>query len=509
MIPLLMGVGSYLLAGTLSLVLPKLRFSLSLLGLLGGILGVGRASMLYSGASGSITRYLGQWGALGIETTIDITTLLFAALIVILNLFTLLYFKGTKNATFYSLYNLVLAISFSLAFSSDLFNLYVSLELISLLSILLIGYDRKGYQIYAGIKYLLLSSFSMSLYLLGLSLIYHQAGHLGITRLAETVGKSTSLGISVGISLMIGGLAVKGGVILFSMWLPDAHSYSGTVVSVLLSGMAIKCGLIGIIRLSSLSSWNPVLLGLGAITGIGGAAYAIFENRPKKILAYSTMSQIGYILLGVGTGTYLGVTAASMYILFHGLFKGLLFLSVGHAGLGGTNLYENEEIPVPLGSKIGLLVGSLSIMAVPPFNGYFSKSLLLEQAPSDPIRYLILLISLGTAIYFVKLNWAILYKHPTGKLSQGGTSIILFAAAVATTSLVTAAVVGGQKVLKLLHPHHAVESLAIVAAAVGLYALSHTPIEKLTAPTHFFKLENTLISFLTAFLVLAGAFIFL
>lgn len=501
MTALLVGVSSYLSAGILSVLFSRYRFCFSLIGWVGGLIGASLGIFSYL-SSGSLVRTLGGWGILGIEIVIDETTLLLAGLVVLLNLFTLIYLRGAKKGVFYCLYNFLLATTFSIAFSHDLFNLYVTIEFMSLVSILLIGYERKAYQIYAGAKYLILSSLAMSLYLIGLGLAYRVGGSLGITELARTLDGEAGLCISLGICLMLTGLAVKGGVFLFSMWLPDAHSYSDTVVSALLSGMAVKSGLIGIIRVTELIDWGQLLLVLGVLTGIAGAIFAIMSNRPKKILAHSTISQVGYILLGIGTGTPAGILAASLHLFFHGLFKALLFLSVGAAGVGGDNINRARDLSLPWTSKVGLLVGSVSIMAIPPFNKYFSKTLLVEQVDREWVWFAMLAIGLGTALYTLKLDRALIFEARTDGAGESDLSVVAFAVAVGLSSFLAWVILGGAEMAQLLSSHHLIAYISIPLVG-GLVLLGfRKKLSELSAPYFPFSLENSLVSLFTGFLLI-------
>lgn len=503
MTPLMIGVTAYVVAGILSMTYSRRKFLFSLLGWFGAVTGLVNGVLLYQN-QGALVTNLGKWGILGIETKLDQTTLLFAALVILLNFFTLIYLGKEKPGTFYILYNWLLATSFSLAFSNDLFNIYVSIELLSLISILLIGYDRRPYQIYAGVKYLVISSLAMSLYLIGLGFVYRAGGHLGVSELVRTLEGVNSLGLYVGLGLMITGLAVKGGIFLFSMWLPDAYLYSGIVVSTLLAGIVTKAGLMGMISISALANLNHLLLGLGAMTGIVGAGFAITSRRAKRILAFSSISQVGYILIGIGLGTPAGILAASLHIFFHGLFKGLLFLSVGHAGVGGVDIYHDEITSIPLSSKIGLIVGSLSIIAIPPFNGYLSKTLLLEGAGHGWVWWTILAIGFGTVIYFLELNRVLLFR-PTANFKVNDFSLIGFTLAVGLSSIVGWIILGSKEMAHLLGPHHLAVTFALLpASAIALFALDRK-LQELETPAFPFTLDNALISILTGFLFVVSA----
>ena len=496
---LLTGITAYIVAGVISLIYPRRRFWISLLGWVGGLGGLIQGIWIHQ-KSGTTVFTLGEWGKLGVEFKLDETTLLFAGLVVALNLFTLLYLQGTKKGTFYALYNFLLVSTYSIAFSHDLFNIYVTIEFMSLVAILLIGYGRKAYQIYAGIKYLLVSSLAMSLYLIGLGLVYRGGGHLGIAKLERAIGGEPKFTLSLGLSLMIAGLAVKGGIMLFSMWLPDAHGYSGTVVSALLSGLAIKSGLIGIIRLAELVSWGNLWLFLGSLTGITGGIFALLGRRPKRILAYSTISQIGYVLLGVGAGTSAGILAAALNIFFHGLFKSLLFLSVGHAGVGNRDVFSGESLSVPTESIVGLSVGTLSILAIPPFSKYFSKAFLIESSTQGWVTWIMLLIGLGTATYVVKLDWALLVKSRKEGLNRRGWSLIAYSAFVAVSGLVAWIVLGNQEISGLLTLHHIALYLSLPLAGLLVFLALKNKLSEVKSPRLPFNLDNALASVFTGFI---------
>ncbi len=502
MIGLLVGVSAYLVAGTLGLVYRRWRFGLSSLGWIGALSGLIFSSIQFNN-SGPLIGHLGAWGVLGIEVKVDPTTILFATLVVVINLFTLLYLGQSKSEKFFCLYNLLLATSFSMAFSNDLFNIYVTIELMSLIAILLIGFDRKTYQIYAGIKYLILSSASMSLYLIGLAIVYRGVGHLSISKLGELIGSDPRFSISLGLGLMTAGLAVKAGVLLFSMWLPDAHSYSGTVVSALLSGMAIKCGLVGIIRISSISDLGTSLLVLGALSGVGGGIFALFEKMPKKILAYSTISQIGYVLIAVGIGNSIELMAGSLHLLFHGLYKSLMFLVVGHEGIGRVDIgSDGSDRSLSLAGKVGLFVGSLSIAAVPPFEGFFSKSLILDYADSAWVWNIILVIGVITALIYIRLIGYVLGTETTWTFNRGEVSLLSYSLTVAAGGLISLFFARGGWKPGLFCPAHLIDSLGVLGIALVLYLLFKRQFRRIQLPETVFNLDNSLISLFTGLWVI-------
>ena len=500
MIGFLLAIGFYLGAGILVSILGRRGFLTSMAAWVGATGGVIFAAIEYR-TDGVQVSGLAGWPLKGIEVQLDEPALLLATLILVLNLCTLLYVYTREETFFYAIYNYLLGTGLALGISHDLFSIYILMELLSLVSILMIGYSKKTYQIWAGVKYLLLSSLSMSIYLVGMAIIYHSGGSLSISVLQNLFHSSQSKPVLVGVSLMIVGLAVKSGIFLFSMWLPDAHAYSATVVSALLSGMAIKGGIIGILRVSSLADIDVVLLFLGSLTGVLGVLYAVLAKRPKKILAFHTMSQVGYILIGMGAGTALGLAGATLHLLFHGLFKGLLFLAVGSAGTGGRTVYELQDMKISIGTKVGLAVASLSIMAIPPFDGFYSKDLCLMAAPSPWIAGILILIGIGTVISFTKLSWFFLTAN-TGSLDHHSGAILTLSVLVLASGPVVVWSLSGVELMSLLKLSHVMESLIIFAVGiVGYVGLRHI-IGKVTLPSFPFEVENATISIYLGFLVL-------
>ena len=272
--------------------------------------------------------------------------------------------------------------------------------------------------------------------------------------------------------------------------------------------MAIKTGLIGIIRIAELVNLNYLLLVLGALTGLGGVFFAMLENRPKRIMAQHTISQVGYILLGIGTGTALGLLAATLHLVYHGLFKSLLFVSVGHADVGKKTVYQETGFPLSLASRTGIIVGSLAIMSIPPLNGYFSKALLLEQAGGGWVWAVMIAISLGTALSFFKLNWGLLIGSVKRKPHKGDLSVLIFSLIVLLSGGITWVTVSGEVITELFSLRHLLVTFGLfLAGGFGLFCL-HNRLEKIDCFTFPFDLDNALVSIFTGFLVVVGVMAF-
>lgn len=272
----------------------------------------------------------------------------------------------------------------------DLFNLYVSVELASILSFLLVGYGEKPIRVWAALKYMMMSVVAFNLYLSGISLIYEATGSLNISYISNS-------GISlppIAISLILTGILVKSGIFFLSAWLPDAHAEATTPVSMILSGGIVNLGIFALLRiLPFIQQQYPQIIDIVAITGmlsvLLGGIYATFESRPKRLLAYSTFSQMGISVFLVAVAP----VAVGLYAFFHSLTKALLFSTVKGKGKS---------------SKVFMYIGIFSLIGLPPFLGFVAKKSLFLFNP-----ILGIVISLLTAIYIFTLP-----KFVKGKLDS-------------------------------------------------------------------------------------------
>jgi len=401
------------------------------------------------------------------------------------------------------LLHLLLGSVYTLVFARDLFNIYVTLELLTLVSFLLVGYERKPYQIWASLKYLLLASLGLGIYLLGVAIIYYHTGTLNLGLVAaRLVDQPNAPWVLLASSLLVTGVAVKSGIFIFSLWLPAAHSSASPAISALLSGLVIKMGVVVLFRLTSAFSLSLPLLVLGALTGLLGVIYAIFTYDLKRMLAFHTLSQIGYITLGIGSE--IGIAGSLEYIVGHGLFKGLLFLAAGvavqTAGEGDIPGLIARRAKIPLSARVALLVGTLGIIGVPPLAGFCGKSLLSAGVQSPVIQTVLILISLGTVASFAKLI-------PLFRIERGPSStwpvklafVILGLPILLFLPLARLLVPAAQLSLSL-HVLPFVKSLLVVGGGFLLYRLlSRRPFH---LPQRIFRLEEAILVILSGFFLI-------
>ena len=220
----------------------------------------------------------------------------------------------------------------------DLFSLYVFLEVASIASYVLVAFGLEYDGIESAIKYLLLSAVATSMILLGIALIYMNTGTLEFDALKAILaaqGGDLPAIFLLTAALFIGGFGLKAALMPFHAWLPDAHPSAPAPISAMLSGVVIKvAGVYALARIffyifPGISRVHSVFLILGTLSMIAGAVLAYFQRDFKRMLAYSSISQIGYIMIGLGLGNLLGLIGALFHVFNHALFKSLLFLNSG------------------------------------------------------------------------------------------------------------------------------------------------------------------------------------
>ncbi len=271
--------------------------------------------------------------------------------------------------------------------ATELFTMFVFWELMTLAAYFLITFERTPTSVKAGNKYFLMSEVGALAILAGVVLAWVT---LGTTQLSGLEGVSTAgsgTGIAI-LALFLLGFGVKAAFFPIHSWLPDAHPEAPSPISALLSGIMIKVGLFWILRVfwelfETSPAWSSALTVIGAFTILIGGLLAIVQNDLKRLIAYSSISQVGYILVGIGIGTGLGIAGGVIHLINHALFKGLLFFGAGIVVyVTGTRKLDEmgglgKEIPLVFAST---LIGALSLAGVPPLNGFYSKWVLYQAS---------------------------------------------------------------------------------------------------------------------------------
>ena len=292
-----------------------------------------------------------------------------------------------------SLMDYLFASLYALFISNDLFNIYVTIELTSLVSFLMVGYGKKPARIWAALKYMFLSSIALAFYLFGTILLYSETGVLSIGALQNEKLSAFAL------MFVVMALLVKSGILGLSAWLIDVYSMSETPVSMLLSGAAVNAGLFGMVRIYPLlpQRLKEFVVIVGLFSAFVGGIYAFFEKRPKRVLAFSSTSQMGIAVALLS----LSPVASALYAFAHSNAKALLFSRNG---------------------KFSTMIGALSLIGIPPLAGYFAKMNFEEAFPT-----LSLLAVFLTSMYLVKLFKGLKWKFsPFEFLLEGALLSLCF-----------------------------------------------------------------------------------
>lgn len=314
-----------------------------------------------------------------------------------------------KQKYYYLMLNLLTASLLALIYTNDIFTAYVFLEINAVAACAIVVAKVSGDTIKATIKYFVMNVLGSGLYLLAISILYSITGHLLMSNMRDSIMTLPSgymFPLTVAIGLIFVGLAVKSALFPFHIWLPDAHGSATPTSSAILSGVVLKGYVILLIKiiyrvygLETIRQLNifPIILVLGLMGIIFGSIYAIVQEDLKKMIAYSSVAQIGYIFMGIGLGTAAGLLAAAFNIIVHSVTKSMLFISAGNLiemtgskkikDLDGM-AYEDRI------SALGFTIGGLSMVGIPFFGGFIAKLMFIESA-LDSKFMLITLISLA------------------------------------------------------------------------------------------------------------------
>jgi len=342
---------------------------------------------------------------------------------------------GAKG-NYYALYLVMIAGMNGLVLATDLFSVYIFLEVAAVASYALVAYGLGRDELEAAFKYLMLSVVASAFVVVAIAVIYGMTGSLDFAAVAAAL-KELNAGAVVGVAaaFFIMGFGLKAALVPFHAWLPDAHPSAPAPISAVLSGLLIKVSgvyamtriFLGIFGLTP--ALSGVLMLLGAVSMVVAALLALGQKDMKRMLAYSSISQVGYVVLGIGIGTPLGIAGGLFHLFNHALAKALLFLTSGSVQQAtGTRDMDDmgglaKRMPV---TALTNLVGSLSIAGVPPLNGFWSKLLIivaLVQAGHPVFAVIAVLVSVLTLWYYLimqrkaffgKLNekWAAVKEAP-------------------------------------------------------------------------------------------------
>ncbi|MDO4345471.1 MAG: proton-conducting transporter membrane subunit [Eubacteriales bacterium] len=334
--------------------------------------------------------------------------------------------EHSKHNIYYILTDLLLSSLLALIYTNDLFTAYVFVEINTISACGLIMIRQNGRTIEAAVRYMIMSLLGSGLLLMGICMLYDLTGHLLMSNIKEAVHGIMEAGtyripMIITIGLMTVGLAIKSALFPFHSWLPDAYGYSTVSSAAMLSSLVSKGYIFLLVKIFyrvigfdviCSSKIINVLFVFGLCAMIFGSVSAIWEKDIRRMIAFSSVAQIGYIYMGFGLGTTEGVVASLFHIMAHAATKSLLFISA----IGLTDVSAGSRSFFDLNGAayrnkiagIGFTVGSLSMVGIPTFAGFVSKLLFAEAAvihPSQKMLPTLIVLAISTilnAIYFLK-----------------------------------------------------------------------------------------------------------
>ena len=374
-----------------------------------------------------IVYYLGGWAPpAGIEYRVDAASGLVAFLIATIGMLVLPYaqvsLKREVELRHHSLIYACLLLCFAglmgMVLTGDAFNVFVFLEISSLSAYVLIaqgaGQDKRA--LTAAYDYLIMGTIGATFFIIGLAFLYASTGTLNLADLGERIAQNTgNRSLNAGFVFIFVGLGLKIAIYPLHLWLPRAYTFAPSAVSVFLASTATKAALYVLVRfffsvfqIEFLEHFQiiSITLGLVGIMAMFSASFiAVFQRNLKRMLVYSSIAQIGYMVLGVAMLSQTGLTATLVHIFNHGITKAVLFMGAGALFLrAGSVFYDNlaglgRRMPLTMGAMV---LGFLSLIGVPGTAGFISKWILVQAAFERGLWWvavLILLSSLLAVIY--------------------------------------------------------------------------------------------------------------
>ncbi len=379
-------------------------------------------------STGTFASVLGSWPVpFGIELQVDalgaFTSLVFATLALPIFWHAAMTAKKEVGSVsgYFTLLLLLTAALHGIVLTGDIFNMFVFIEISSLAAVAIIAIKLTKESIEASFRYLVLSALGSGGILFAIALIFMITGHLNMEFIYETLLSTAGhypLNVTTAIGFMLVGFGVKAALFPLHVWLPDAHSNAPTASSAILSGLVVKAYIVGFIRLVYLAfgteiflslPLRPILLTMATAAILIGSLFALAQGDLKRLLAFSTVAQVGYIFLGFALFGERALQGAFLHILNHALMKGALFLSAGVIiqQTGAKKLSQISGLGRRLPITFGVFtIGVLSMIGIPGFAGFVSKLYLALGALDQdlvPFAIVILISSLLNAVYYLPI----------------------------------------------------------------------------------------------------------
>jgi multicomponent Na+:H+ antiporter subunit D len=388
--------------------------------------------------SGTISYEMGGWAPpWGIEYRIDELNAILLLIISAISTVVLLAAQSSiskeipedRHTIFYTLYLLSLAGMLGIVSTGDAFNVFVFLEISSLSAYAMIAMGQGRRALWASYQYLIMGTIGATFILISIGLMYQMTGTLNMADLAERLPQvAHTKTVLVAFAFFIVGVCLKLALFPLHMWLPNAYSYAPSIVTAFFAATSTKVALYLLVRFTfsvfgfsfsfTTLPLQPIFLGLGLLGIFVASTAAIYQTNLKHLFAYSSVAQIGYMIVGFSIGTSAGLMATLLHIFNHALMKGALFLALGAVMYRINSVQLNDfkglarQMPITMAA---IVVGGLSLIGVPLTVGFVSKWYLIIAALENgwwPVAVLILLGSLLAIIYVWKIVEVAYFMEP-------------------------------------------------------------------------------------------------
>jgi multicomponent Na+:H+ antiporter subunit D len=379
---------------------------------------------------GNISYTFGGYDAkFGIEFLINPFSALFSTMILGIAMIIYIYSSGdategienSEYGRYYVLLFILLMALFGILYTNDLFNTYVFIEILSITTCSIVSIKKKKETYTSAFRYIMMNEIGSLSYLFGVALIYMATGYTNISMISEVISSTFSanpINIMLALGFMVVGLGIKTAIFPLHIWLPDTYSNAPSTSSAILSGIISKGYLLVLIKVlyqvfgtSVLQELNiqVILLVFAGTAMIAGSIFAIAQKDVKRMLAYSSVSQVGYILLGIALFSFLGLRAAFFHIFSHAIMKTALFLSVGeiifYKKTRKVNDFDGMGFIMPVAMGV-FSIAALGMIGLPLTSGFISKlNLGIAVLDNQYVIFLIILIvsSLLNVIYYLPI----------------------------------------------------------------------------------------------------------
>lgn len=388
---------------------------------------------------GSISYALGGWQPpFGIEYRVDALSAFVLFLVSWSGAIIMVYARNSvakeidaeKQAWFYCMYLLCLTGLLGITITGDAFNAFVFMEVSSLAMYTLIAMGRHRRALLSAYQYLIMGTIGATFYVIGIGILYSLTGSLNF---ADIASRLSDLGMVrpaiAALTFLTVGISLKLALFPLHAWLPNAYAYAPSIVTAFLAGTATKVAIYllmriffsvyGVSKIFNTLPISEILLILSVAAMVGASLVAVFQDNVKRVLAYSSVAQVGYITLGIALANQSGLTAATVHMFNHAVMKTALFLAIGAAvyRVGTVRLHDLDGIgPRMPVTMIALILGGFSLIGTPGTAGFISKYYLAVGALDKGWWWLVFLIVISSFIavlYVGRMVEAMWFREPS------------------------------------------------------------------------------------------------